>query len=355
MRKRKRKSERKFLLSDKSFLRMLSPEQREQLDSKHKSVYPPILLVENAQHGLGKPSALLNFKNTIRVPHWVERAKMELLIGPPPRYYKVGAKVPIKSIYNASGEAREKIEKGAVGIVNQMEAEADRLKKHVPILPGRDVKLTALTENHKSISDKDLLRLFNQALREYSHNHPQSPCSPVPIGIGNTKIPEIRKFLDECKAICKVDTLGKAYKWIAQIFYEDSESVLDFLCNGGIIPVSADEQSEIFNRFRSEGEPPISSFAPYALITMKLYHTMFLYLTENRENSSPREVLRDFDYLFYALDDYVIFVSAEKWHKKCIEEIPLLKNVRKNFVFITHKNKSEEEYKKGLKSIGIKM
>ena len=69
MRQRKRKSERKFLLSDKSFLRLLSSEQRKELDVKYKIIYPPILLVENAQHGLDKPSALLNLENTVNVPH----------------------------------------------------------------------------------------------------------------------------------------------------------------------------------------------------------------------------------------------------------------------------------------------
>ena len=83
--------------------------------------------------------------------------------------------------------------------------------------------------------------------------------------------------------------------------------------------------------------------------------TIFLYLVENRENSSPRGALRDFEYLFYALDDNVTFVSSDAWHKKCIEEIPILGNIRKRFKFIVHKNKSEEEFKKGLRALGIKV
>ena len=57
--------------------------------------------------------------------------------------------------------------------------------------------------------------------------------------------------------------------------------------------------------------------------------------------------------LYYVIDANVTFVSADHWHKKCIEEIPLLKDVRKKFVYLIHKNQNEEEWKKGLRSIGI--
>ena len=355
MRQRKRKSERKFLLSDKSFLRLLSSEQRKELDAKYKIIYPSILLVENAQHGLDKPSALLNLENTVNVPHWAERAKMDLLVESPSNRYRIGSKIPINSIYKESGKEREKMERLAISIVQGMKANADKLKNMLPVLRGDDRKFMELAINHKDIPDNKFLREFNLALREFNKNHPYNSHDPILKGIGNKKIPEIRKFLDRYKRTFTVDSLEAAYEWTTHTFHDDPEFVLDFLCNGHIIPVTTSERAEIFNRFRSEGGPPISRFAPYALTTTRLYLTMFMYLLENRENSSPQEVLRDFEYLYYALDDNITFVSAERWHKKCIEEIPLLKNVRKNFKYIIHKNKSEEEYKKGLRSLGIKV
>lgn len=355
MKQRKRKSERKFLLSDKSFLRLVNPEQRRELDSKHKIIYPPILLVENAQHGLDKPSALLGLENTVNVPHWAERAKMDLLMEAPFNRYKIGAKIPIKLIYKESNKEREKMVRQAISIVQGMEANADKLKNMLPVLRGEDRKFMELAKNYKDIPDNKLLREFNQALREFNKNHPHNSHAPVPKGIGNKKIPEIKEFLDRYRRMFTVNSLGEAYEWTTHTFHDDPESVLNFLCDGHIIPVTANDRIQIYNRFINEGRPPIHKFAPYALTTARLYLTMFMYLLENRENSSPREVLRDFEYLYYALDDNITFVSAERWHKKCIEEIPLLKNVRKNFKYTIHKNKSEEEYKKGLRSLGIKV
>ena len=353
--KRRRKSERKYYLTDKSFQRMLNPEQRKEFDSKYKSIYPPILLAENAQHGLDKPSALLNLENTVNVPHWAQRAKMDLLMDAPSNRYVIGAKIPIKSIYKESDEEREKMKNQSIDIVRGMEETAKKLKNDSPILRGEDRKFMELAKDHENIPDNELLREFNRSLREFNTNHPHDSHDPVPKGIGNKKISEIRVFLDRYKRMFTINSLEDAYEWTAQTFRDDPESVLDFLCNERIIPVTASERTEIFNRFRSEGSLPMSRFAPYAMTTARLYLTMFVYLRENRENSSPQCVLRDFEYLYYALDDNVTFVSAEKWHRKCIEEIPLLKNVRKNFMFIPHKNKSEEEYKKGLRLLNLKV
>ena len=351
--KRRRKSERKFYLSDKSFQRMLTPEQRKEFDSKYKSIYPPILLAENAQHGLDEPSALLNLENTVNVPHWAQRAKMDLLMDAPSNRYVIAAKIPIKSIYEESDEEREKMKNQSIDIVRGMEGTAKKLKNDLPILRGEDRKFMELAKNYKNIPDNELLREFNRALREFNKNHPHDSHSPIPKGIVGKKTPEIRKFLDRYKRTFTINSLESAYKWTAQTFHDDPESVLEFLSNGYIIPVTAADRIEIYNRFRSIGKPPIHRFAPYALSTARLYLIMFIYLIEN--NSAPTSVLRDYEYLYYALDDNVTFVSAEKWHKKCIKEIPLLKNVRKNFMFIPHKNKSEEEFKKGLRSLNLKV
>ena len=328
MKKRRRKREKKLLLLDKSALRLLTPEQRKQLDSKHTILYPPILVVENAQHGLDIPSSLLDFENTVGVIHWAQRAKLDLLKGEASRHYRVGAKIPTLSIYKEPEADRKKMESQAIRIVKEMDALVDKLKSHLPILRGNDVKLYELAKNHKNVSDEDLLRQFNQAIREVNRNNPQIGFEPIPKGIGNRKILEIRNILDRYKENQTVNSLGKAYEivnsleGVEQRFYDNSKlSLLYNLCNGYIIPIEADERTGIFNRFKNEGEPPLSRFAPYALLATKLYLTIFLYLVENRENSSPQGALRDFEYLYYAINANVIFISSDMWHKKCLGSV----------------------------------
>ena len=344
-RKRKRKIGKEFYLCDKSFLRLLTSEQRKDFASKHLVLYPPILLIENAQHGLDKPNALLNLENTVNVPHWSLRAKMDLLTKARSNRYKIGAKIPIRSIYNESGDERQKMTKQAVDIVRMMEKNENKLKNELSVIHGKDTKLIELAKNHKDVPDEKIIQEFNQACREFTQNHPQIrfPLLLIhPRRIDDKKIPEIRKYLDNYKENSTVDSLGKAYEWTTRLFgSERPEFVLDSLYK--VIPVTNDERANILERFKNENQPPIGRFAPYALTTTQLYLTIFLYLIENRENSSPQGVLRDFEYLYYALDDNVTFVSADKWHKKFVEEIPLLESARERFIFINNENKDERE------------
>ena len=118
--------------------------------------------------------------------------------------------------------------------------------------------------------------------------------------------------------------------------------------------LTPEEHTQIFNRFLNEDMPPLSRFAPHALSIIIWYLTIQLYLRENSKNAPPpKGALRDAAYLFYVFYDNVIFVSSDDWQKKIINEVPLFESVRRRFKFIPHKNKSEEEYKKGLQSIGI--
>ena len=357
MKKRKRKGQKKLLLLDKSVLRLLTPEQRKQLDSKHTILYPPILFIENAQHGLDKPSALFDFENTVSVLYWVQRAKLDLLKGAPSGRYRVGAKIPTLSIYEEPEADRKEMEKQATQIVTGMEAEEKQLKNQISLLRGTDPKLMQLIMNHRDIPDENILREFNRVINHADLNHPPSLFASL-IGGGSGSISKVRNVLDnEQELYAKlviVDTLEKAYKWVQHRFYSDTESIVHFLCKSSFIPFSIDEQTEVFSRFSSEGEPHIDKFAPYARVATQLYLTIFLYLVENKENSSPRGALRDCEYLYYAIDTNVIFISSDMWHKKCIEEIPLLKGVRERFMFLPPKNKNEAEYKKVLNAIGIK-
>jgi len=358
MKKRKRKRERKYLLLDKSSLRKLNPEQRKELDSKHTILYPPILLVENAQHGLGQLSALFDFQNTVSVLHWAQRAKLDLLRGAPSRRYKIGAKIPTTSIYDEPKPEREEMEKQAIDIVSKMEASEEDLKNHVSLLSGDHTKpIDSLVMNHEEIPDEKLLREINRAIRQLGLIRPPSSMAAL-IGQGRKSIPEVRKILDNLRdryeAYFKVDTLEKACKWVSQSVYSDTEAILGFLRRVPIIPLTSEERTAIFNRYRSDGEPHIDDFAPYARAATQLYFTIFLYLSENRDNSSPRGALRDFEYIYYALDANVTFISSDKWHKRCIDEIPILEPIRSNFKFLPHINKSEEEHRKVLNSIGLR-
>ena len=168
MKKRKRKRERKFLLLDKSSLRELNSEQRKELDSKHEILYPPILLVENARHGLDQPSALFEFQNTVNVLHWVQRAKLDLLEGVPSWHYKIGAKISTMSVFEEPKEKREELERQASDTVNKMDALEKELKKNPSGLFGGEhtKSFESLVMNHEEIPDEKLLREFASVKRE---------------------------------------------------------------------------------------------------------------------------------------------------------------------------------------------
>ena len=350
---------RKFLLLDKSALMYLNEDLRTQLDSKHTMLYPPILFAEIAQHGLDKPIGWFNFKNTVNVIHWRQRAKIDLIEGVPSGHYNIGAKIPTTVISEYPEADRKDLEEQAKSIVRDVETEEETLKKHFSLLRKNTSKLIELAMKHREIPDDKILREVNQAVRQSGQN-PSPSDSAALIGGGRKSVSHAREVLDNYRdqgeMLFRVDTLEQAERWVEKVIYTDTESILDFLCKGkgAVIPLSADERAEIFNRFRKEGKPHINKFAPYARVATHLYLTIFLYLVENKENSSPQGALRDFEYLYYATDANVIFISGDKWHKRFIEEIPLLKNIQKNFKFLPDKKENEEEFKKVLNSIGIK-
>ena len=356
MNKRKRKKKKNYLLLDKSALMSLNKDQRKVLDSKHTMLYPPILFAEIARHGLDTPNVLFNFKNTIDVTYWMQRAKMDLLVGEPSGHYNIGKKIPVTTVYEHPVADREELEKQAKDFVRERETEEEYLKEHFSIFRKNTLESFELIMNHEDIPDKDLVRKVNQAFRKSGVN-PLPSAAAALIGEGRKGISRVRTLLDNCKnqaeMLYRADTLEKAGKWVDQVIYTDAKSILDFLFKGGVIPLSEDERATILNRYKSEGEPHINNFAPYARVATQLYLTIFLYLVELEANPPPQGALRDFEYLYYATDANVIFISGDNWHKKCIEEIPLLKNIQDNFKFLPHINKNEEERKKVLNSIGI--
>lgn len=356
---------RKQLLLDKSAHMYLNTEEREQLaNTKNTLRYPPILVAEIARHGLDKPKVWFNYENTVNVMHWVQRAKIDLLEGVPSGYYIDGAKIPTTEISEYSDEERKKIVEEANDFVNYIIKEEERLREHFSVLRESTIEfqILDLVKNHENIPDDKIVRKFNQAIRKsghVSHKYPPSACAQL-IGEGRKGIEKVRTHLDEYQdhydQLYNVDTLESAQRWVEKVIYKETESILDFLCNrGAILQLSVDEQDEIRNRFIKEGKPHINDFASYAGAATLLYLTIFLYLVENEDNSSPTGALRDFEYLYYALASNVRFISGDKWHKRCIEEIPLLKDIQKNFMFLPNRKEDEEGFKEVLKSIGIQV
>ena len=335
----------------------LNEDQRKALDSKHTMLYPPILFAEIARHGLDTPNALLNFKNTIDVTYWMQRAKMDLLVGEPSGHYNIGGKIPVTTVYEHTDADREELEKQAKYFVQERETDEKYLKTHFSILRSNISEFCELAINHKDVPDHKLLRKVNQTMRQSGQN-PSPSASADLIGGGHKSISKVRDFFDNnrdhLEMLFKVDTLEKSGIWIEKVIYTDTESILHFICQCGIMQLSTDDQAAILNRFINEGKPHINDFAPYARVAMQLYLTIFLYLVENEANPPPQGALRDFEYLYYATDANVTFISGDDWHKKCIEEIPLLKNIQGNFKSLPHINKNEEERKKVLNSLGIK-
>ena len=354
-RKRNRRRHRNYMLYENSVLRTMNKEQRSQADRKDTIIIPPILLVENVRHGVFNRRALFDFKNTVNIPHWSELVKLDLLDKTVSRGRGVLTKVPLTTIYDEPDAERVKMEQQALSVANMMDAEAYQLKCFAPILQRDSDPLLALCKKHEEIADTDLLREFNQANRKSSAIDKRT-YTPIVAGRNDKRICEIRKYLTEYKALNKIDTLAKASQTVDSAFFEMLSPlalVLDILDEVRIISVTDAQRQHIIDRYTHEKSPSFNKFAPYASVAIRLYLTMALYLMENPVNTLTKEVLRDYDYLYYVLPSNVTFVSADKAHKKFIDEIPCLRFVRDRFLYIDKRN--DPKMREGLKRLGIQV
>lgn len=352
MKRKKRKIIDTYWLIDNSIQLTLTQAQRDALDAKCHILYPPIQLIENARHGINRRRALFLFENTINIEHWAERAKANLLGTHTGHYHRTIKKLSTKTILYEQTEAeRQEIERQARETAKRMDEQADSLKNLESLINRGAEELFELSKKCKNMSDKELLRAFNQANMKTSKF---DGISHRPI-VGVKNVPNIREYLKKYRELCSVDTPEKADAWVMAIieFTGDFQFVLDYLDTKEIISVTDDERTQIMHRYESEGKPDIFQFSPYAATAIKLFMTMYLFLIENKLNSTSREVLRDYEYLYYALDDNVNFVSADKGHRRFIEEIPTLELVRNRFTYVDRKDPQAIE--KWLKSIGIDM
>ena len=345
-RRRKPRNKREFILYENSFLCTLNREQRCQLNRKKPIIYPPIQVIENVRHGVYRRKAFFEFTNTVNIPHWSDILKMDLLEKPHARGYSVLTKVPINSIFDEPEAERIKMEAQAKAVGERMDAEAYHIKTCTPIFHRDRDPILELCENLDDIGDNELLRYYNRAIRKASKMD-QRPYAPIVAGKNDKNIAEIRKHLKEYEAAGRIDTLTKAAELVEEEFFQRLHplELISKISDIKIISVTDSELQQIINRYRNENPPNLDVFAPYAAKAIRLYLTLDIFLMANSQNTLTREVLRDYDYLYYVLHDNVTFVSADKAHRKFIDEIPVLNSVRQRFMFFDQR--SEETMKEG--------
>ncbi len=352
-RKRKPQNKKEFILYENSFLLTLNRKQRRQLNRKKPIIYPPIQFIENVRHGVNKRRTFFEFTNTVNIPHWSVILKMDLLENSQDHKGNVLKTTPINSIFDEPEAERIKMETKARLVAERMDAEADYIKRLTPIFHQDKDPILELCEKLEDIEDHELLREYNQAFRKKSIMNQRHFTPTVAARNDKKKITEIRKELKEYKAFGRTETLTKAAEVVEEEFFEWLEplELISKLSDLKIISAADNELKQISDRYRNENSPNLDVFAPYAAKAIRLYLTLDLFLMENSQNTLSREVLRDYDYLYYVLPNNVTFVSADKAHRKFIDEIPVLKNVRQRFLYFD--KRSEDGMKGVLKKLGI--
>ena len=333
----------KFLLPDKSFWQALNREQRETLSSKYTILCPIILFTEFARHGLSPRNPWLNLENMIVVHHWSERSKMDLLTEESTRPMSLGKATSMKSILEGSKQellAFTEISAENIEILQETEAFYGDLHS---IIHGMKEDLLNLDRNTHNLSDEEWISKLKIVLRKYQAYYPE--IEPI---LNRMDAEDCRKegikplqaFIKTILDTYNADSLENAYQLAVRLFDHDPNDhnaaleILQRLCTAYGSKLTPEEHTQIFNRFLSENMPPISRFAPYALGATIWNYTIQLLLRENPENIAPKDVLRDAEYLLYTYYKGITFVSADKWHKKFVDEVPLFEGIRENFVFV---------------------
>ena len=353
----------KFLLPDKSIWRALTREQREVLSSKYTILCPIILLAEIAKDGVNMINALLSLDNIIAISHWSEHAKIDLLTEASSKPLFFGTPSGGKPIRECSEQELSALIELSDGIIETLIESENSLKKYLDsaIDPWKE-ELLGMVNNIENLPDEELLDWLKEFMRGYQAYSPE--IAHIFKRIDTHGFPQrMRKRLiavvERIYGRFKADTLNNTYQLVTTLLNRDpinrsnALDKLQWLC--GLFSPTQEEHTQIINRFLKERMPPIRSFAPYALGVAAWLLTIHLYLRENPENAAPVGVYRDAQYLLYTFYKNVTFVSADTWHKKFINEVPLFANIRENFIFIPHKNKNEKEFKKGLRSLGLKV
>lgn len=332
----------------------MNGEQRSQLNRKKLIIYPPIQFIENVRHGVGRRKAYFEFTNTFNIPHWSDILKMDLLGHTHARDYSVLTRVPINTIFDMSESEQMKMESQALAVTERMDAEADSLKNSKPPFYLDRDPILELCKKLDDIEDSELFRYYNQAVRNSSKRN-QFPYIPFVAGKNDKKgIAEIKKRLREYEPANKINSLARTAELVEDEFFQRLYplDLISRISETNIISVTEHELQQISERYSNEKPSNLDVFAPYAAKAIRLYLTLDIFLMANSQNTLTKEVLRDYDYLYYVLCDNVTFVSADKAHRKFIDEIPVLNSVRQRFLY--YDKRSEEGMKEVLKKLGIK-
>ena len=339
-----------FLLPDKSFWQALNQEQREALVSKNVILCPPILLTEIARHGLKKRNALLNLENIYASPHWLEHAKMDLLKDESSEPILVKSESATRLIREYSDEELIALEDTSSEYVEVLIEVEEHNKNLESIIDRSKSKLLGLVENTEDLSEKEWVDRLKVVVKEQQADYPHPAYERTLKHIETEGFPQngVQPIQASIRGLCdtfSANTLENAYNLAVYLLNKnpnDSPSIhenLQRICSLFNPILTQDDRNQIFKRFLNENMPPLSRFAPHALLSRIWHLTIYLYLRENPKDTAPVNVIRDAEYMFYTFHKDQTFVSADKWHKKFVNEVSLFKPLRENFLFVDNTTK----------------
>ena len=355
----------RFLLPDKSFWVAITREKREALSSKYTILCPPILFTEFARHGLNPRNPWLNLENIIVLPHWLELAKMDLLIEESAKPSHFWSTSTMKSILESPEQELSQFEEVSGENIDALIESEEFYRNLEPMINPLKEEWLSLVENTENLSEEERINRLKDLVKIPQTYDPEADHILKKIETegftqeGKERLQAAIKTLFDTDTY-KADSLEHANQIATRTYNHDPSDPyaaydrLQRLCTVFRLIPASEEHIQIFNRFLKESMPPISRFAPYALGVAIWNYTIQLYLRENLENAAPKDALRDAEYLHYTFYKDIAFVSGDKWHKKFVDEVPLFEGVRENFIFVDLATKTtiQEGFSKLLLEVG---
>lgn len=332
-----------FLLPDKSFWIATDREQREALSSKYTILCPPILFTEIARHGLSPNNPWLNLENIIIAPDWLELVKTDLLTEESAKTSHFLSARTTKSILESSEQELSEFKEVSVENIDTLIESEAFYKSLEPMIKLLKEEWLSLVENTENLSEEERINRLKEFIKPFQTYDPEADriLKNIKTQVSTQEGKErLQAAIEIVFDTYKADSLEKASQIAARTYNHDpsdpcaAHDKLLRLCTVFRLIFTQEEHTEIFNRFLSEGMPPISRFAPYALGVAIWNYTIQLYLRENRENAAPKGALRDAVYLLYTTYKDIAFVSGDKLHRKFVDEVPLFEGLRENFTFV---------------------
>ena len=352
-----------FLLPDKSIWMAITREQRETLSSKYTILCPPILFTEFARHGLSPRNPYLNMENAIVIPHWLELVKIDLLTEESAKPNHFWSTRTTKSILESPKQELLEFKEASGENIDALIESEKFYRKLAPIINLLKEEWLSFVKKTENPSEKGQINRLKELMKPPQTYDPEADhvLKKIETQVSTQEGKErLQAAIEIAFDTYNVDSLKNVNQVAARTYNHDpsdwcaAHDKLQRLCIVFRSILTPEEHTLIFNRFLKEGMPPISRFAPYALGVAIWNYTIQFYLRENLENATPRNVLRDAEYLHYTFYKDIAFVSGDKWHKRFVEEVPLFEGVRENFIFVdlTTKTTIQEGFSKLLLEVG---